>query len=167
MIEAYFNQSQPVSKVANLLQRSRQTIYKVYHFLKSGRSTMSYYKQYKKNKHNCGRHPIILSDEQQEYIQKKVAQGWAPDVLIGRAEFPIACSVRTLYRMFKDKTFDTHDLPMKGKRKPNGHKKKEENKRFAVQSETERQTIPSLIMNLVTWKVTLSWVENIKARLSH
>ena len=124
MIEAYFNQSQPVSKVANLLQRSRQTIYKVYHFLKSGGSSMSYYKQYKKNKRNCGRHPIMLSDEQQEYIQKKVAQGWAPDVFIGRAEFPIACSVRTLYRMFKDKTFDTHDLPMKGKRKPNGHKEK-------------------------------------------
>ena len=98
MIEAYFNQSQPVSKVANLLQRSRQTIYKVYHFLKSGGSSMSYYKQYKKNKRNCGRHPIMLSDEQQEYIQKKVAQGWAPDVFIGRAEFPIACSVRTLYR---------------------------------------------------------------------
>ncbi|HAP6048132.1 TPA: IS30 family transposase, partial [Enterococcus faecium] len=35
-----------------------------------------------------------------------------------------ACSVRTLYRMFKDKTFDPHDLPMKGKRKPNGHKEK-------------------------------------------
>ena len=115
MIEAYFNQSQPVSKVANLLQRSRQTIYKVYRFLKSGGSAMSYYKQYKKNKRNCGRHPIVLPDEQQEYIQKKVVQGWAPDVLIGRAEFPIACSVRTLYRMFKDKTFDTHDLPMKGK----------------------------------------------------
>ncbi|MGM8184419.1 IS30 family transposase, partial [Enterococcus italicus] len=26
--------------------------------------------------------------------------------------------------MFKDKTFDTHDLPMKGKRKPNDHKEK-------------------------------------------
>lgn len=51
-----------------------------------------------------------------------MVQGWAPDVLIGRAEFPIACSVRTLYRMFKDQTFDSKRLPMKGKRKPNGHK---------------------------------------------
>ncbi|MGS1235198.1 IS30 family transposase [Enterococcus faecium] len=107
---------------------------------------------------------MVLPDEQQEYIQKKVVQGWAPDVLIGRAEFPIACSVRTLYRMFKDKTFDTHDLPMKGKKKNQTViKKKEENKGFAGQSETERQTIPSLIMNLVTWKVTLSWVENKKS----
>ncbi|TNX46383.1 IS30 family transposase, partial [Enterococcus faecium] len=124
MIEAYFNQSHFVSKVAHLVQRSRQTIYNVYRFLKSGGSAISYYEQYKKNKRNCGRRPIVLPDGQQEYIQKKVAQGWTPDVLIGRAEFPIACSVRTLYRMFKDKTFDPHDLPMKGKRKPNGHKEK-------------------------------------------
>ena len=122
MIEAYFNQMHSVSKVAKRLQRSRQTIYNVYRFLKNGGNAMSYYKQYKKNKRNCGRRPIVLPDEQQEYIQKKVVQGWAPDVLIGRAEFPIACSVRTLYRMFKDQTFDSKHLPMKGKRKPNGHK---------------------------------------------
>jgi len=122
MIEAYFNQMHSVSKVAKRLQRSRQTIYNVYRFLKNGGNAMSYYKQYKKNKSNCGRRPIVLPDEQQEYIQKKVVQGWAPDVLIGRAEFPIACSVRTLYRMFKDQTFDSKHLPMKGKRKPTGHK---------------------------------------------
>lgn len=122
MIEAYFNQMHAVSKVAKRLQRSRQTIYNVYRFLKNGGNAMSYYKQYKKNKSNCGRRPIVLPDEQQEYIQKKVVQGWAPDVLIGRAEFPIACSVRTLYRMFKDQTFDSKHLPMKGKRKPNVHK---------------------------------------------
>lgn len=79
-----------------------------------------------------------------------MAQGWTPDVLIGRAEFPIACSVRTLYRMFKDKTFDPHDLPMKGKRKPNGHKEKEENKLFAVRFRIEQLIIYSSIMSLVT-----------------
>ncbi|MGJ1092753.1 MULTISPECIES: IS30 family transposase [Enterococcus] len=124
MIEAYFNQSHSVSKVAHLVQRSRQTIYNVYRFLKSGGSAISYYEQYKKNKRNCGRRPIVLPDEQQEYIQKKVAQGWTPDVIIGRGEFPIGCSVRTLYRMFKMGIFDCSDLPMKGKRKPNGHQEK-------------------------------------------
>ncbi len=71
MIEAYFNQSHSVSKVAHLVQRSRQTIYNVYCFLKSGGSAISYYEQYKKNKRNCGRRPIVLPDGQQEYIQKK------------------------------------------------------------------------------------------------
>ncbi|HEM7376517.1 TPA: helix-turn-helix domain-containing protein, partial [Enterococcus faecium] len=40
MIEAYFNQSHSVSKVAHLVQRSRQTIYNVYRFLKSGGSAI-------------------------------------------------------------------------------------------------------------------------------
>jgi len=53
-----------------------------------------------------------------------VAQGWTPDVIIGRAERPIACSVRTLYRQFKQGLFDQTTLPMKGKRKPNGHQEK-------------------------------------------
>lgn len=76
MIEAYFNQSQPVSKVANLLQRSRQTIYKVYRFLKSGGSAMSYYKQYKKTN-------VTAEDIRLFYLMsnrntfKKVVQGWA------------------------------------------------------------------------------------------
>ena len=55
-------------------------------------------------------------------IFKKVVQGWASDVLIGRAEVSISCSVRTLYRMFKDQSFDSKHLPMKEKRKSNGHK---------------------------------------------
>ncbi|HFM6036759.1 TPA: IS30 family transposase, partial [Enterococcus faecium] len=50
--------------------------------------------------------------------------GWSPDVIIGRGEFPIDCSVRTLYRMFKKGLFDTQSLPMKGKRKPNNHQEK-------------------------------------------
>ncbi len=75
MIEAYFNQSHSVSKVAHLVQRSRQTIYNVYCFLKSGGSAISYYEQYKKNKRNCGRRPIVLPDGQQEYIQKRWLKG--------------------------------------------------------------------------------------------
>lgn len=45
-------------------------------------------------------------------------------MIIGRAELPISCSVRTLYRLFKQGKFDSSTLPMKGKRKPNGHREK-------------------------------------------
>ena len=45
-------------------------------------------------------------------------------MIVGRAEFPISCSVRTLYRLFKRGDFDVSSLPMRGKRKPNGHKEK-------------------------------------------
>ncbi|WP_339099578.1 integrase [Enterococcus sp. DIV0840] len=124
MIEAYFNMSQPVTMVSKTLNRSRQTIYNVYNFLKQGKSICDYYQQYKENKTRCGRQPISLPTEQHDYLQTMVAQGWTPDVIIGRAEFPISCSVRTLYRQFKANQFDCSKLPMKGKRKPNGHKER-------------------------------------------
>ena len=43
-------------------------------------------------------------------------------MIVGRAEFSISCSMRTLYRMFKQGVFEVTHLPMKGKRKANGHK---------------------------------------------
>lgn len=38
LIEAYFHANQPVSKVAIFLNRSKQTIYNVYHALAGGRT---------------------------------------------------------------------------------------------------------------------------------
>ncbi|KAA9160457.1 IS30 family transposase, partial [Enterococcus faecalis] len=124
MIEAYAKAHQSVTKTAQMLKRSRQTIYTVYAYLKDGHTALEYYQNYKKNKAKCGRRSIVLPAEQVGYIRKKVVQGWTPDVIIGRGEFPIGCSVRTLYRMFKMGIFDFSDLPMKGKRKPNGHQEK-------------------------------------------
>ncbi|EUJ33968.1 transposase, partial [Brochothrix campestris FSL F6-1037] len=121
MIEAYFQTKQSVLTVSKIFGRSRQTIYNVYNFLKKGLSANDYYQRYKENKTYCGRRSIILSADQQTYIQKMTAKGWTPDVIIGRAEIPISCSVRTLYRLFKANDFDITKLPMKGKRKPNGH----------------------------------------------
>ncbi|QPL61012.1 IS30 family transposase [Enterococcus lactis] len=124
IIGSYFKINQSVAKTAHCLNRSRQTIHKVYLFFKQGKSALEYYQQYKKNKSNCGRRPLVLPEEQSEYIQRKVVQGWTPDVIVGRAAFPISCSARTIYRMFKKGLFDSSDLPMKGKRKPNGHQER-------------------------------------------
>ncbi len=81
MIESYFKINQSVAKTAYCLNRSRQTIHKVYLFFKQGKSALEYYQQYKKNKSNCGRRPLVLPEEQSEYIQRKVVQGWTPDVI--------------------------------------------------------------------------------------
>ena len=124
MIESYHHQSIPVIQVSKLLNRSRQTIYNVINFLRQGRTALDYYTQYKENKKRCGRRRIILPENQKIYIEQKVAQGWTPDVILGRAEKPIACSTRTLYRQFKDGIFDVTTLPLKGKRKPNGHQER-------------------------------------------
>ncbi len=105
IIESYFKMNQSVAKTAHCLNRSRQTIHKVYLFFKQGKSALEYYQQYKKNKSNCGRRPLVLPEEQSEYIQRKVVQGWTPDVIVGRAAFPISCSARTIYRMFKKRGY--------------------------------------------------------------
>ncbi|EUJ37756.1 transposase / integrase, partial [Brochothrix campestris FSL F6-1037] len=64
----------------------KTTIDNVYNFFKKGSSASDYYQKYKENKTYCGRRPIILSTDQQTYIQKMTAKGWTPDVIIGRAE---------------------------------------------------------------------------------
>lgn len=85
---------------------------------------IEYYQQYKENKRHCGRHRIVLPKKKQTYIKEKVTQDWTPDVIIGRAKESIQCSVRTLYRQFKEKIFDEATLPMKWKRKPNRHQER-------------------------------------------
>lgn len=120
LIESYYHQG----KKFYILKRARQTIYNVYDALNEGISIIDYYKRYKQNKKKCERRPTSLSDRETEYIKEKVAQGWTPDVIVGRAEIPVSCSVRTPYRLFKHGYFDFSSLPMKGKRKPNGYKEK-------------------------------------------
>ncbi|MCC4723511.1 IS30 family transposase [Salinicoccus sp. RF5] len=123
-IEAYFHHGTPVSQIAKRLGRARQTVHNFITHFKAGHTVIEYYQRYKENKKRCGRKRIVLPTDQQKYIEKQVAQGWTPDVIVGRQEMPIDCSGRTLYRMFKRKTFDAATLPMQGKRKPNGHKER-------------------------------------------
>ncbi|WP_208559100.1 IS30 family transposase [Marinilactibacillus kalidii] len=124
LIESYYHNNVSTARIAQLINRSRQTIHNVVTALKQGVTILDYYRQYKLNKKRCGRKKIILPIKQQDYIKDQVAKGWTPDVIIGRSEQPIGCSVRTLYRRFNEHLFDEALLPMKGKRKPNGHKER-------------------------------------------
>lgn len=124
IIESYFHQNVSVSKISTLIGRARQTVHNVVAFLKSGHTVLDYYSRYKANKKRCGRRPTVLSAAQQAYVEEKVTQGWTPDVIVGRQEHPISCSVRTLYRLFERQIFNISSLPMQGKRKPNGHKER-------------------------------------------
>lgn len=96
LIESYYHQDKKGTYVAKQLKRAKQTIYNVYKVFDEGLSALDYDRRYKNNKKNCIRRPISLSDDETEYIQKKVVQGWTPDVIVGRAEFPISCSISTL-----------------------------------------------------------------------
>src|SRR6056297_3194109 len=122
MIETYYHQNVATTKIIKLMQRATQTIYNVINYLKEGYTVFEYYERYKQNKKRCGRHKIDLPDDQKEYIKEKVAEGWTPDVIIGRKEKTINCSMRTLYRQFKQGIFNVKTLPMRGKRKANNTK---------------------------------------------
>lgn len=124
MIESYFKIKESVASVARQLKRSRQNIHKVYQCFKQAKKALDYYQQYKQNKALCGRQPIVLPTEQADYVKKMTAQDCPPDVIVGRTEFPINCFVCTLYRMFEKGLFNVLDLPLKGKRKSNGHQEK-------------------------------------------
>ncbi|APB30492.1 IS30 family transposase [Vagococcus teuberi] len=130
LIESYYYQNKKGTYIAKQLKRAKQTIYTVYKAFDEGLAALNYYKRYKNNKKNCGRCPISLSDNETEYIKKKVVQGWTIDIIIGHAKFTISCSLSALYRLFKQGLFDLTVLPMKGKRKANGYKEKRDKQAF-------------------------------------
>ena len=140
MIESYYHQNTPVAIIAAHLNRSRQPIYNVINFMKSGHTALDFYTRYKKR---CGRLSIVLPEEQKAYIQDKVAQAWTPDVIVVRAEKALDCSMRTLYRLFKSRVFDVAILPMKGKRKPNGHQERRGKQAFKRHISERESDYPS------------------------
>ena len=121
-IETYYEIGLKPYKIAKKLGRSNQPIYNVVSFLEEGGTIVEYFNRYKENKSKCGAKKKTFTKEQTQYIKDRVADGWTPDVIIGRGEVDLGCSMRTLYRRFNDSSvFDVKTLPMKGKRKPNGH----------------------------------------------
>ena len=110
-------------QAAKLLKRSQETIYRIYRFLDTGKTIEQYLKAYQRNKQRCGRKRTQLSKNEISYINEQVKVGWTPDTIVGRVERTISCSRRTLYRMFarEQYNFNVLQLPMKGKRHPNGY----------------------------------------------
>jgi len=123
-IEEYHTIGIKGRQIAKKLQRGHEAIYRIIRKLKAGKTAIKIYLEYKNNKQKCGRKPIELPKDQIKYINEKLAADWTPDVIIGRNEKPISCSMKTLYRQFEKGILDTDKLPMKGKRKPNGHQEK-------------------------------------------
>lgn len=84
MIESYYHQNIKITKIAEYLKRSRTPIYNVINFLKEGHTALEYYQQYKENKKRSRRAKHRLAKETTVLHQRKIAQGWTPDVIIER-----------------------------------------------------------------------------------
>jgi len=98
-------------------------MYRVIRKLNNDFTVIQIYLQYQANKTKCGRKKTELTPSETDYINEKALEGWTLDVIIGRNERPVSCGIGTLYRRFSGE-FNQKDLPMKGKRKPNGHQEK-------------------------------------------
>ncbi|AUJ23924.1 IS30 family transposase [Virgibacillus dokdonensis] len=129
-IEEYHEFGLSGRKIANKLKRGHEAVYRVIRQLKEGLTAIDVYLQYQANKATCGRKKIQLTPNEKAYIHEKVRDGWTPDVIIGRNEKTISCSMRTLYRKFSSGEFNQNDLPMQGKRKPNGHQERRGKQKF-------------------------------------
>ena len=82
-IANFFTQGTKAYKVAQMLKRSVETIYRVYRYLKTGATIVDYQQQYVSNKKRCGRKLAQLPQDEVVYINEMVAQGWTPDTIIG------------------------------------------------------------------------------------
>ncbi|WP_141684253.1 IS30 family transposase, partial [Limosilactobacillus reuteri] len=123
LIADFWYQGTKAYRATKLLQRSQETIYRVYRFLNAGKTIDQYLQTYQRHKRRCGRKQTQLPTIEVNYIHAQIKAGWTPDTIIGRHEHPISCSMRTLYRMFARNQygFSVKQLPMKGKRHPNGY----------------------------------------------
>ncbi|MFR0509574.1 IS30 family transposase, partial [Limosilactobacillus reuteri subsp. suis] len=100
LIADFWYQGTKAYRAAKLLQRSQETIYRVYRFLNDGKTIDQYLQTYQRHKRRCGRKQTQLPTIEVNYIHAQIKAGWTPDTIIGRHEHPISCSMRTLYRMF-------------------------------------------------------------------
>src|SRR5699024_11936282 len=108
-IENYHAIGMKGRQIAEKLRRGHEAIYRVLRQLNAGKTAIDIYIQYKKNKQRCGRKPIQLPQDEIDYINEKVDEEWTPDVIIGRKERPISCSMKTLYRMFERGAFRSEE----------------------------------------------------------
>ncbi|MET3682915.1 IS30 family transposase [Alkalibacillus flavidus] len=130
-------------KIAKKLKRGHESVYRIIRKLAEGMTAKEIHLQYQTNKANWGRPKIELPDSETDYIQEKVRSGWTPDVIKGRNEKPISCRMRTLYRLFQSGVFNQEDLPMQGKRKPNGHQEKRGKQSFRRRIEDRDHDYPN------------------------
>ncbi len=124
MIEAYYQEGATVSAIVASLGRSKQTLYKVIHYLEARHTAYEYYEQYKANKKCCGRRQTQLTQKEQDFIQMHLELNLSLNVIKGTYPDKISCSMRTLYRLADRSIFKKDDLPWQGKRKPNGKTEK-------------------------------------------
>lgn len=125
LIEKYFHADIKTPRIVQIIGK-KQPVYDVINFFEAGGNSREYWENRKKRQSNCGRKRIKLCAEDEAYIEHFLRQDWTPDVICGHHQLednkPFPLSFSTLYRRIEEGQFNIKLLPMKGKRKPNGHR---------------------------------------------
>ena len=125
LIEKYFQADIKTPRIVEIIGK-KQPVYDVINFFKAGGNSREYWQIRKEKQSNCGRKRIELCAEDEAHIEHLLRQDWTPDVICGRHQLegnkPFPLRFPTLYRRIKEGQFNVKLLPMKGKRKANGHK---------------------------------------------
>lgn len=125
LIEKYFHANIKTPKIVEIMGK-KQPVYDVVNYFKSGENSCEYWELRKQRQSNCRRKRIELCLEDEAHIERLLRQDWTPDVIYGHHQLegnnPFPLSFSTLYRRMKDGEFNIKLLPMREKRKANGHK---------------------------------------------
>ena len=76
-----FVQKLKAYRVAQLINRCAETVYRVSRYLETGAPIADYQDHYMRNKQRCGRKRTQLSLAELIYINDKIAQGWTADAI--------------------------------------------------------------------------------------
>ena len=99
LIADFWYQGTKAYRAAKLLQRSQETIYRVYRFLNNGKTIDQYLQTYQRHKRRCGRKQTQLPTIEVNYIHAQIKAGWTPDTIIGYILYFLDIEM-----------FDEHDL---------------------------------------------------------
>jgi len=128
LIEKYDLAGVKTPRIVDIMGK-KQPVYDIIKAFKLGHNSKTFWEQRKENQSRCGRKVIHLSQEDEAHIENLLREGWSLDIIANAHKtqttfqsFKIGAT--TLYRRAKGGLFNKKLLPMKGKRKPNGHKEK-------------------------------------------
>ncbi len=128
LIEKYYLADVTTSRIIEIMGK-KQPVYDVINFFKTGKNSKEFWEQRKTKQSRCGRKRLKLSVEEEGHVEHLLRQKWSLDRIANHHKadstfLAFSMGATTLYRRVREGMFDKHLLPMKGKRKPNGHKEK-------------------------------------------
>ena len=150
LIHGYLLSDIPITTISRLTHRSRPTIYRVKHWIESGKNMTDWYEHTRITRSRRGRHRVTLSDECMRLVKQLLVYGYSPDVIAHTQN--IGCSARTLYRLAEKGVLSLTLLPWKGKRRKNHTSEKRGRLKGAVSIHERSHVFPHYRSEFGHWE---------------